>query len=196
MNLLGCNGPLTGMNAKSQAMPGSDDVRERRLMELVADGDAAAFERLFETYQPRLFRFVYRLTGSYRTSEEVVSDILLVVWTKAHTFRGDSRVSTWIYGIAYRKSLDRMRKRRPRWLPLSAASLEATDAPNLEREDWVQHSIGKLSPSHQLTVMLVFYAGLTYQETAKATDTPLNTVKTRMFHARRALKEYLGNDDE
>ncbi len=196
MNHLGCNGPLTGMNAKSQARPGGDDVRERQLMALVADGDAAAFERLFETYQPRLFRFVYRLTGSYRTSEEVVSDILLVVWNKAQTFRGDSRVSTWIYGIAYRKSLDRMRKRRPRWLPLSAASLEANDVPNLERENWVQHGIGKLSPSHQLTVMLVFYAGLTYEETAKATDTPLNTVKTRMFHARRALKEYLGNDDE
>ena len=136
------------------------------------------------------------VTSSYQTSEEIVSDILYVVWDKAGSFRGDALVSTWIYGIAYRKTLDRLRKRRFTWLPLRAELPgDDVDASN-ERADWVQSGILNLPPKQRLTVMLVFYLGLTYEETSQATGVPVNTVKTRMFHARRALKEYLGDEDD
>ena len=170
--------------------------RDRDLLARVAERDTHAFDELFQKYQPRLQRFVYRLTSSYRMSEEIVSDILYVVWDKAGSFRGDAKVSTWIYGIAYRKSLDRLRKRRFTWLPLRADMPgEHTDACD-ERADWVQQGIRQLPLKQHLTVVLVFYLGLTYEETARATGVPVNTVKTRMYHARRTLKEYLGGDDD
>lgn len=196
MNLLCRNALLTGMDTKERLSRKRDDPCDRDLLARVADRDRRAFDVLFQKYQPRLLRFVYRLTSSYQTSEEIVSDILYVVWDKAGSFRGDALVSTWIYGIAYRKTLDRLRKRRFTWLPLRAELPgDDVDASN-ERADWVQSGILNLPPKQRLTVMLVFYLGLTYEETSQATGVPVNTVKTRMFHARRALKEYLGNEDD
>ena len=73
----------------------SDDRHERQLLDRIAGDDRDAFDELFKVYHPRLFRFVFRMTASYRTADEIVNDILLVVWQSAHTFRGDSKVSTW-----------------------------------------------------------------------------------------------------
>ena len=61
----------------------------------------------------------------------------------------------------------------------------------MENEDWVRQGLHTLPAAQKLTVVLVFYMGLTYQETADITGCPVNTVKTRMFHARRKLKKYL-----
>ncbi len=170
----------------------SDDRRERQLLDRIADRDREAFDELFRAYHPRLFRFVFRITASYRASDELVNDILLIVWQNAHTFRGDSRVSTWIFGIAYRQSLQRLRKRNFRTVPIADDTIVDTGSnKRLEREDWVRRGISELPPKQRLTVMLVFYLGLTYEETAAATDSPVNTIKTRMFHARRKLREYL-----
>lgn len=169
-----------------------DDRRERRLLERIADGDREAFDELFKEYHPRLFRFVFRMTASYQTSDEIVNDILLTVWQSARVFRGDSKVSTWIFGIAYRQSLSRLRKRKNKTVPISD---DIADAENLhqrvEQEDWLQRGISLLPPKQLLTVMLVYYLGLTCEETAAATGSPVNSVKTRMFHARRKLRVYL-----
>lgn len=169
-----------------------DDRRERLLLERIADGDREAFDELFKEYHPRLFRFVFRMTASYQTSDEIVNDILLTVWQSARAFRGDSKVSTWIFGIAYRQSLSRLRKRKNKTVPISD---DIADAENLhqrvEQEDWLQRGILLLPPKQLLTVMLVYYLGLTCEETAAATGSPVNSVKTRMFHARRKLRVYL-----
>ena len=170
----------------------SDDRRERQLLDRIADRDREAFDKLFRAYHPRLFRFVFRMTASYRASDEVVNDILLIVWQSAHTFRGDSRVSTWIFGIAYRQSLRHLRSRKMRTVPISDDTIVDTGSnQRIEREDWVRRGISELPPKQRLTVMLVYYLGLTYEETAAATGSPVNTIKTRMFHARRKLREYL-----
>ena len=170
----------------------SDDRRERQLLDRIADRDREAFDALFRAYHPRLFRFVFRITASYRATEEVVNDILLIVWQSAHTFRGDSRVSTWIFGIAYRQSLRHLRKRKITTIPIPDDKTVHTGAATLiEREDCVRSGSSKLPPTQPPTGMLASRMGLTYAETAVATGSPVNTIKTRMFHARRKLREYL-----
>ena len=170
----------------------SDDRHERQLLDRIAGDDRDAFDELFKVYHPRLFRFVFRMTASYRTADEIVNDILLVVWQSARTFRGDSKVSTWISGIAYRRSLRQLRKRKFTTVPISDdTAVDENSHKRIEREDWVRRGIDELPPKQRLTVMLVYYLGLTYEETAAATGSPVNTVKTRMFHARRNLREHL-----
>jgi len=170
----------------------SDDRQERQLLDRIADRDREAFDELFRAYHPRLFRFVFRITASYRASDELVNDILLIVWQSAGTFRGESRVSTWIFGIAYRQSLRHLRTRKILTVPLADDTVVDTGSnQRIEREDWVRRGISKLPPKQRMTVMLVYFLGLTYEETAVATDAPVNTIKTRMFHARRKLREYL-----
>lgn len=165
---------------------------ELALLRLIARGDRSALTRLYMMYHARLFKFVFRLTRSYSTADELVNDVMLVVWEKAASFRGDSKVSTWIFGIAYRQTMRRVTKKQLQLSPLTDVENSGHDHDaSLEIEDWIKQGLHALPAAQQLTVVLVFYLGLTYEETAKVTDCPVNTVKTRMFHARRKLKEYL-----
>ena len=188
--------PPTNMKANADHGNASDDRRERQLLERITHRDREAFDELFKVYHPRLFRFVFRMTASYRTADELVNDVLLVVWQSAHTFRGDAKVSTWIFGIAYRQALRRLRKRKYTTVPIDDITAEGYSNNRLEREDWVRRGIDRLPPKQRLAVMLVYFLGLTCEETAAATGSPVNTIKTRMFHARRKLREYLEGDSE
>jgi RNA polymerase sigma factor (sigma-70 family) len=168
------------------------DDGELALLQRVAKKDRDAITELYRIYQARLFKFVYRLTNSYTAADELVNDIMLVVWRSAEDFRGESRVSTWIFGIAYRQSMRRMRRRQLKlWPQKDPDELASTGNRDLETEDWIRRGLDLLPAAQRLTMILVFYLGLSYTETARLTDCPVNTVKARMFHARRKLREFL-----
>lgn len=173
-----------------QAPPEKDG--DWSLLRRVADRDREALTELYRSYHARLFKFVYRLTGSYTIADELETEVMLAVWDKAPAFRGESRVSTWIFGIAYKMAFRRLKRERSQ--PATGDWLEQVPADSgagIETEDWVRRGLLSLPPAHCITVTLVFWLGLTYEETAVVTGCPVNTVKTRMFHARRKLKELL-----
>ena len=181
----------------------ADNGAELLLIRQIAASDRDALTALFRRYHGRLFKFVFRLTSSYSIAEEMVNDVMMVVWRKSATFRGQSRVSTWIFGIAYRlamKQLSRRRLRAIRFTEFEGGSpdktADAAAGDRLDTEDWVQKGIHRLPAAQQLSVMLVFYVGLSYEEVAQVTSVPVNTVKTRMFHARRKLKDILESADD
>jgi RNA polymerase sigma-70 factor (ECF subfamily) len=162
-------------------------VREDRLIERIARGDEAALTVLYEAYYPRLGRFILRVTRDAQLAQEIINDVFLVVWTRAAGFRRESTVSTWILGIAYNKALKAVGRRR---LPPEAAvpaSAEPPDGPRLDLEA----SLTRLSPDQRATVELAYFFGYSYREIAEIMHCPENTVKTRMFHARRALRQLL-----
>jgi len=168
------------------------DEKDRALLERVMERDRDALTQLFLMYHARLFKFVFRLTNSYSTADELVNDIMLLVWRKASSFRGESKVSTWIFGIAYRQSMHRVTRKRLQTVNYDDFdAIPSGDEPSAETEDWVRRGLEMLPAAHQVTVVLVFYLGLSYEETAAVVQCPVNTVKTRMFHARRKLKEIL-----
>lgn len=170
----------------------SANEAERLLLQRIAHEDREALTQLFLNYHTRLFKFVYRLTRSYTIADELVNDIMLLVWRKADTFRGESKVSTWIFGIAYRQTMRRVSQKQIQLsLQADPDELPVDDGDLLETENLVQYALRSLPAAQQLTVELVFYLGLSYEETAEVTRCPVNTVKTRMFHARRKLKVIL-----
>lgn len=170
----------------------AEDLHARELLRRIAGEDREALTELYQAYHARLFKFLFRLTRSHAAADELVNDIMLVAWQGAADFRGDSRVSTWLFGIAYRKAMRHLQKRRLRPLADETGS-EATvdDSARAETEDWVRFGLERLPAAQQTTVILVFYLGLSYAEVAEVTDCPVNTVKTRMYHARRKLQEQL-----
>lgn len=162
--------------------------QEVLLLRRTAELDRAAITELYLNYHPRLFKFVFRLTHSYAMADELVNDIMLLVWQKASTFRGDAKVSTWIFGIAYRQTMHRVtRKQLEDSNQPGLENISTDDGGVLETEDRVLSGLQKLPAAQQLAVVLVFYLGLSYRETAEITGCPINTVNTRMFHARRKL---------
>lgn len=178
------------MRTQADSEVQNDD--ELALLQRVTKKDREAITELYRIYHARLFKFVYRLTDSYTAADELVNDIMLVVWRNAADFRGESRVSTWIFGIAYRQAMRRVRRRQLRlWPWQDPDELASTGNRDLETEDWIRRGLELLPAAQQLTMILVFYLGLSYTETARLTDCPVNTVKTRMFHARRKLRELL-----
>lgn len=170
---------------------------EVRLIGAIAKGDAQAFETLYRGYFPRLARFLDRMTRSAHLIEEIVNDTMLVVWQKAHTFDHTSKVSTWVFAIAYRKALKAVQAFDD---PVES---DSDDYPGVnenepEQELSQQQMQGLLAkaldelPSEQRHVVnLAYFHGMDYAEIAEIMDCPVNTVKTRMFHARRRMKTIL-----
>lgn len=180
----------------NDGLPTSNE-EEAALLRRIAERHRPSFEELFASYHPRIFKFVFRLTRSYTAADELANDVLLAVWKSAKDFRGESKVSTWVFGIAYRQSLRHMRKKKLNVVALlDQDAIVADTNSEFERQDWVRQGIQKLPPKQQLTVMLVYYLGLSCEETAAATNSPVSTVKTRMFHARRKMKDFLATSAE
>jgi RNA polymerase sigma-70 factor, ECF subfamily len=189
----------TGYNDVGLAEPsyrGAASVaREVDLIARVADGDRRAFEELYHLYHRRMARFLTRLTRRYDLAEEVINDTFWVVWRKARDFRGDSQPSTWILGIAYRKARNALRAAargaaqnlEEQFLPLTSDEPFRTE----ELRDWLGQALEQLPIEQRLGVELCYELGYSCEEIATIMNCPVNTVKTRLFHARAKLKKLL-----
>jgi RNA polymerase sigma-70 factor (ECF subfamily) len=172
------------------------DESEFALLARVAEGDRRAFRELYLGYHRRLARFLTRITRRYDLAEEIINDTLWIVWRKAADFRGQSKVSTWIMGIAYRRALKALRHLNAGNVvlnPFDESSALTSEEPQRDADlrDWIDRALGQLPAEQRLVIELTYYQGLSCQEVAEIMDCPVNTVKTRMFHARRKLRTLL-----
>jgi RNA polymerase sigma-70 factor, ECF subfamily len=176
-----------------------DDATDLALLERIGRGDREAFRELYTHYYHPLLRFIYRITGQLELAKEGVNDVLLVVWQNGASFGGKSKVATWIMGIAYHRGLKLLEKSR-RWnerIAMAADdsierfgdSQEPMDRADLR--DLLDQALQRLSPEHRAVVELTYFYGHSYEEIALIAECPVNTVKTRMFHARARLKKLL-----
>jgi len=178
---------------RTASLPGAVD--ERELISRISGRDVAAFEKLYRIYQPRLTRFLSNLVQRPQLMEEVLDDTMMVVWETAQSFRGTSRLSTWIFSIAYRKAI----QARTRWPdPIEDKPDLGQASPDPNPHQLLQHgrlhdalaaAMQSLSADHRAVVDLTYFHGLGYREIAEVMDCPVDTVKTRMFHARRRLRQ-------
>ncbi len=189
----------TGYNDVGAAGPGyraaASVAREVDLIARIAEGDRRALAELYHLYHRRMARFLTRLTRRYDVAEEVINDTFLVVWRKARDFRGDSQPSTWILGIAYRKGRNALRavarlapqNLEEQFLPPTSDEPFRTE----ELRDWLGQALEQLPVEQRLGVELCYELGYSCEEIATIMDCPVNTVKTRLFHARAKLQKLL-----
>jgi len=156
---------------------------------------------LFCRYRPRLRRFLERTTQRPHLIDEILNDTMLVIWRKAGSFEVRSKVSTWILGIAMRRSL-KVRERAARLALLDHGQpAEPATEPDehLARKELradLDRALESLSPEHRAVVELTHFDGYSYREIAAILGCPVDTVKTRMFHARRRLRALLADRRE
>jgi RNA polymerase sigma-70 factor (ECF subfamily) len=168
--------------------------QDEDLLGAVARGDAQALDVLYLGYHRRLARFLSRIAPRYENVEEIINDTFMVVWQHAKEFRGASRVSTWIIGIAYRIALKSLRGndgllRAKSNNDLPEDSVDPTAAAELR--DWIAHGLNHLPLEQRLTMELAYHMGHSIEEIAEITGCPSGTVKARMFHAREKLRHSL-----
>jgi len=176
---------------------------EAALVARTTQGDRRAFETLYRAYSPRLRRFLDRVTKQRpQLVEEILNDTMLVVWRKAATYNGTSKVSTWIFAIAYRKALKALRQfDEP--LPYTPVVERITTGPDAEDElqqrqlhALLTQALARLSAPHRAVIELTYYHGFSYPEIALIMACPADTVKTRMFYARHRLRYLLAGNLE
>jgi RNA polymerase sigma-70 factor, ECF subfamily len=179
--------------AQPSAAAAASDVT---LIAQVAGGDRLAMRNLYLRHERRVFRFVLRMLGDRGLAEDVLSEVFFEVWKKAEHFQGRSSVSTWLLGIARHKALTAAATKSRSFESLDgAAAINVADPTadqdaamlEYERSVILQRCLEALSPEHREIIDLVYYQEMTIKQITDLLQIPENTVKTRMFYARKRL---------
>jgi RNA polymerase sigma-70 factor (ECF subfamily) len=181
--------------------PGSSgDGEDRALVARVASGDRVALELLYRRHSHWLTTRLQSRCGDPDLTDIAVQDTFLAVWRSPRSYRGDGDVGAWLWGIAIRRLIDQLRKRRT--APLDPAIIGSTEslglAPDAADELFADGSYGELGPTlvvlaPELRAVLIATAidGLSTKEAARLLGVPQGTVKTRLMRARHAMQEAL-----
>jgi RNA polymerase sigma-70 factor (ECF subfamily) len=175
----------------------SQVASDKTLIGRIAAGDACAYQALFARYNVRVFRFVLRKVRNDALAEDLVGETFFEVWRHAHRFEARAEVSTWLLAIARHKALAALRRLRVcEDLDHALAIEDPSDNPEVtaqkkDRDEVLRSCLMKLSNNHREILDLVYYHEQPIEAVAKIVGIPLNTVKTRMFHARKHLAALL-----
>jgi RNA polymerase sigma-70 factor (ECF subfamily) len=187
-------------SAASRGIVAARAISDKTLLKNIAEGNRTAMHTLYCRHNVRVYRFILRIVRNATAAEDLVSQVFLDVWRTATQFQGRSQVSTWLLSIARFKALTALRQRRledldqeeVRRIPDETESPEAS----LNRRDTnaiLRACVEKLSPAHREIINLVYYHEKSVEEVGQIIGIPQNTVKTRMFYARKRLAELLRN---
>jgi RNA polymerase sigma-70 factor (ECF subfamily) len=178
-----------------------DDSQVKLLLERIAREDQAAYRELYTAFSRRVYAYLLNMLNDPGRAEEVLVDTMYEVWRHPTRFRGDSRFTTWLIGIARNKALMAFRGRRFDEVHDDLDDIAETAAAETpdgfaelaakQRAEGVRRCMDKLGEDHRECMHLVFYEGLSLAEIAAVQNCPENTVKTRLFHARQKIKNCL-----
>jgi RNA polymerase sigma-70 factor (ECF subfamily) len=186
------------MMSKERSRAQTPGPSDKDLIARIAGQDQQAIEVLFARYQVRVFRFIQRRVRSEAIAEELTNEVFMEVWRSAAKFEGRSSLTSWMLGIAHNKAVSMLRKRRDDELDDDAARAIEDDADDPEvtaqktdKGARLRACLDRLSNDHKTIVDLVYYQEMSIAEVAEIVGIPENTVKTRMFYARKKLSEFL-----
>ena len=176
----------------------ANEASDEALVALIAGRDKRALQSLYSRHHVRVYRFALRFLNDEAAAEDTVSEVFIDVWRQAERFEGRSQVTTWLLAIARNKALSVLRRRSAEELDDEVAEFieDPTDNPEIamqktQRASVLQDCLAQLSPAHREIVDLVYYHEKTVEEVAEIIDVPANTVKTRMFYARKRIGELM-----
>jgi RNA polymerase sigma-70 factor (ECF subfamily) len=190
--------PIDPTNLASWTMSGTQAASDDALIARIASGDRLAMQVFYGRHHVRVYRFALRLVRNEQVAEDLISEVFLDVWRQAGKFEGRSAVSTWLLAITRFKALSGLRKRKDAELDdeTAASIADTSDDPEVamqkkDTSEALRTCLGALSQDHREIVDLVYYHEKSVEEVAAIVGIPENTVKTRLFYARKKLAELL-----
>jgi RNA polymerase sigma-70 factor (ECF subfamily) len=186
------------------------DIRDRRIVRKIRQGDERAFGELVLIYQHRVFGLTLRMMGNRQEAEDLAQEVFMIVHRAIGTWRGEGRFYTWLYRIATNTCKNRIKYLRGRNFHRSVPVEETPEAQGSERgtvqgqvegpeavvvgsrlEAAIQRELAALDPEHRLLIVLRDVQGLSYQDILRITGLQEGTLKSRLHRARLALKDRL-----
>lgn len=185
-------------------------MTEEQLINGLKDGNESAFRQIVELYQKQVFNTCNSFVHNQQDADDLTQEVFIEVFRSANRFRGDSKLSTWIYRIAVNKSLNYLRlKKRRKWLQpiedlfdLSQKMKPATDkgsnpSENIENQQLAMRlhkAIDSLSENQRTAFLLSKYEELSYQQIAEVMQTSLPAIESLIHRAKLNLQKILYND--
>jgi len=179
----------------------AEDIDGEALLRRIAAGEDAAMAEFYNSFESPVYRFILSRMNDPFEAADILNEVMLEVWRGAGRFQGRSAVKSWIFGIARHKTLDRLRSRQrnaarageePSEDIADEDAVDPTEAiAATEHAEFVRHCLDRMSAAHREVLHLTFFEDLTYGQIAEIAGCPEGTVKTRMFHAKRAMQHCL-----
>ena len=186
--------PANPTNSTRRPVSATQAASDEALIARIAQGDRLAMQVLYGRHHVRVFRFGLRLVRNEQVAEDLISEVFLDVWRQAGKFEGRSAVSTWLLAIMRFKALSALRRRKDAELDDETANAveDQSDDPEVtvQKKDTgnaLRKCLMQLSAEHREIVDLVYYHEKSVEEVAEIVGIPENTVKTRLFYARKKL---------
>jgi RNA polymerase sigma-70 factor (ECF subfamily) len=196
---------LSAMPPSTEQVPKANEIPEEDAIRLAQEGDAAAFEQLYRRYSTRVYNLCLRIVKNESDAEDVTQEAFLLLFRKIHTFRGESKFSTWLHRLATNLSLMRLRKKRYPEVSLDA-NLEAGEgdsgppmelgAPDLRLSGAIDRvnlsrAIEQLPEGYKQMFILHDVHGYEHHEIAKILGCSAGNSKSQLYKARVRLRELL-----
>lgn len=176
-------------------------VDDASLVSRAQTGDAAAFEGLVRAYRNDVYAFAYRFVRNREDAWDIAQETFIKAYRALGRFRGDASFKTWVLRIAANQSRDHLRRRKPAALSMDAGGTPAASLPERQRPDAqaannelsaiIEEVLDELPFKHRTVFILREFEGLSYEEIAQAAGCRVGTVMSRLFHARRKMREAL-----
>ncbi len=174
----------------------ADRIYERLLVLRCQTGDGGAFGELVERYGPRLRYFLRKMLRDAGAAEDALQEVWLDVYRALPRLADPGALPAWLYRIARCRAYRALRRRRQPTRPLEeAGEAEAPaegEAFSAEDAARIHAALEWLAPEHREVLVLRFLEDMSYEDAARVTGCPLGTVKSRLYHAKRALRRALG----
>ena len=170
---------------------------EQELVRKCQQGDTASFRQLYRRYQQRVRSTLYQLCGE-QLLDDLVQEVFLKAWKGLPKLRQTSYFSTWIYRITWNVATDQRRRfaQNSQRFAHQEFFQDSSDLMHLHYQDLVKQGLENLSFEHRVVLILHDLEDLPQKEVAEILDIPVGTVKSRLFHARSAIKTFLKSQGE
>jgi RNA polymerase sigma-70 factor (ECF subfamily) len=170
-----------------------DDFDERELVARCQRGDDSAFAELVDRYKNLVYAMIYRMMTERTQVEDLAQDVFLKVHRGLPYFRGEARLSTWIYRIVANVCVQARNTRRQMTSSTDVAEPASADGAfaELELRDRIEKAMAKLPDNYRFLIAAHYLRGVQYEALAESLNIPLGTVKTHLFRAKRQLRELM-----
>lgn len=168
---------------------------ENNFLEAFKKGDEEAFKELMEAYKKPLINLVYSFISNYDEAEEIVQDVFVSFYIKRESFEGRSKIYTWLYRVSFNRAVDHIRKKerekRYRLKEYRNAQMQEAHDNDSINKIIIAESLSKLEDDFRIPLIMAEYENYSYTEISEKLDLPVNTVRTRIFRARKKLLEII-----
>jgi RNA polymerase sigma-70 factor (ECF subfamily) len=178
--------------------PRVSDIEEDHLVREALAGDERAFRNILERHYPLIYSVVHGIVRESGETEDIVQEVFIKIFRALRDFRGDSKLSTWIYRIARNQAISAVERRKPSTVPFEDCEDLATEEDNPERahrkkiaRNQLERLMNRLDEKQRIALELRYAGEKSYEEIAEIMEVPLGTVKTHIYRAKLSLRRMM-----